>query len=1383
MSTPQTQPRANTEGGPDPWPLFELLSKVRRLLRASWVSTGAGIAVGLFAGVTLVFALLDLAVPLWVWLRWVAFACVAVPTAWVGYTGVLRPLVRRMSHRMVARRVERELPGIHNRLLSCVDLAEKHSGATRGCPTDAAPPASPEFYRRLVSEALERIRGFRPASVVDLPSLRRAAAAAGLTLMLFLLAWFVFSDRLPTALARIFRPWADIPPATAVKFTVRPGSRKVLKGDDVRFQVDVLSQKQPDELRLEIVPADGSPRLWYPLRRRGSRWTHVLQGYEKSFSYRVHGGGTWSPRYQITMVDRPRITGISAAVYLPKYMRAKRPLRNPPQVLDVTGPEQSQVELRVDVEGSAVEGEILLGRAARRQVEVPEEERRLRVWFSDALPEGAVAEGNWQWEPQAAGRKAHSDPAGAEFHHHLFHSAARPFVVQEGEHLFAWVYIVPAEEGQAGAAVESLMLLWHDGEGWEHRAFWGADRVNVGQLGTASRYRVGDLPPAGKWVRLEVPAAAVGLEGKSLRGMGFAQFGGQAYWQACGTLSPRQASEEVFEVVQQVPLRPVKQRAGQWIGRFPLVGQGLYRVELRNEMGAPNQTMKEAHYLAVADEPPQVMLERPGSDLVLSQPQAVPLVISVYDDFALADVTLLVQKGDTGSFQGRKIKQFKRRVRGETLAHTLNLAEFQLQPGEFIRYRVQCRDRKDQIAQTQDFTIRLAADENAADRQLARFEEAQDSFQQRLAQLIAEQTKVSEALETLAADYQPLEETLERARAESQAAARAAAQQLSGNAAQQSAPAQQGAPIQLDAPTVQQLAELQQRLAQLAAQEQQYSQHGQQLAAELGQAVQQAQQLDLLVPELAAEMAAAQQAFEQLAAHAMQQLAQAMHEHAQAAQAMQQQSASPASPRLGDLARLGQRVQQELEAVAERLAALDRARTEQARGELEAALAQLRRDLLQQRGAAAARGLADLKAALEALRQRLENLESRQAALMRDAEVVSDALLPEVAEHQQQLDAEAEPTLDQAERLLAADQKRRPRQPRFPAAPYEGEGEEYLVPPAEEDTPPTPEELAAMKQAADAQADGDAARQQQSQQEEQEEPLYEPALGGDRPRLDPRFADMLRPVEQQDQAAQADAPARQERQQLARHQRGRLQELNLSKQAVASDAQSLESLLAQLEQALDAAQASAQASAPDPAGKAPAQSKRAPAQSQGEKGRSKSAGPVDASAQGSEGQPSEPQQGPPAESQQGQSRPPEMGEPALLDEAQARQLAALLNSPLFEQALAMLERLQQFEQTLASQSGQQNQAVQPGQPSSQPPSGLARGALTGNMAGTRLGMAIIERELAHLDPATRTVILKLPPRVREELLQGMQEQGPEGYQEFIRDYFRRLSTLKAEGEQ
>lgn len=77
------------------------------------------------------------------------------------------------------------------------------------------------------------------------------------------------------------------------------------------------------------------------------------------------------------------------------------------------------------------------------------------------------------------------------------------------------------------------MLQWNDG-GWNARAYWGANLVNWGWDGTASRRYMGPLPATGQWVRLEVPASAVGLEGKTLNGMAFTLYDGKAIWDKAG---------------------------------------------------------------------------------------------------------------------------------------------------------------------------------------------------------------------------------------------------------------------------------------------------------------------------------------------------------------------------------------------------------------------------------------------------------------------------------------------------------------------------------------------------------------------------------------------------------------------------------------------------------------------------------------------------------------------------------------------------------------------------------------------------------------------------------------------------------------------------------
>jgi hypothetical protein len=49
-------------------------------------------------------------------------------------------------------------------------------------------------------------------------------------------------------------------------------------------------------------------------------------------------------------------------------------------------------------------------------------------------------------------------------------------------------------------------------------------------------------------------------------------------------------------------------------------------------------------------------------------------------------------------------------------------------------------------------------------------------------------------------------------------------------------------------------------------------------------------------------------------------------------------------------------------------------------------------------------------------------------------------------------------------------------------------------------------------------------------------------------------------------------------------------------------------------------------------------------------------------------------------------------------------------------------------------------------------------------------------ELGKLPADLRAMILKMPPsRTREELIRGLNEQGPEAYRAFIEDYFKRLT--------
>jgi hypothetical protein len=165
--------------------------------------------------------------------------------------------------------------------------------------------------------------------------------------------------------------------------------------------------------------------------------------------------------------------------------------------------------------------------------------RRVKtVWVDDTLPNGAIRYGEggdrWTWvdAPAFSGKTAHRSNTAHGHHQHFFNYAKRTMPVRSGDVLFAHVYIDPVNPP------EQIMLQWNDGT-WEHRAYWGRSMNDLGVENTASRRAMGPLPKAGRWVRLEVPANLVGLEGKNLKGMAFTLYGGRATWDQAGKFTWR----------------------------------------------------------------------------------------------------------------------------------------------------------------------------------------------------------------------------------------------------------------------------------------------------------------------------------------------------------------------------------------------------------------------------------------------------------------------------------------------------------------------------------------------------------------------------------------------------------------------------------------------------------------------------------------------------------------------------------------------------------------------------------------------------------------------------------------------------------------------------
>ncbi len=216
--------------------------------------------------------------------------------------------------------------------------------------------------------------------------------------------------------------------------------------------------------------------------------------------------------------------------------------KDPPPTLRILTAQQKQeiASLRGDVKNVKAE---LRKQLAAVEYHEPDDsklgkvvEEVQRIWVDDEVPTGAKESEPWKWvttpKPVLSGKRATTRTAMGRSQH-FFEKAKEPLVVEKQQLLFAYVYLDPDNPPK------EIMMQWNNGT-WEHRAYWGANVIDWGKNGKASRRHKGDLPPAGEWVRLEVSVGDVGLKpGDKVHGWAFTQFDGTVYWDKIGVTTRR----------------------------------------------------------------------------------------------------------------------------------------------------------------------------------------------------------------------------------------------------------------------------------------------------------------------------------------------------------------------------------------------------------------------------------------------------------------------------------------------------------------------------------------------------------------------------------------------------------------------------------------------------------------------------------------------------------------------------------------------------------------------------------------------------------------------------------------------------------------------------
>ena len=259
-----------------------------------------------------------------------------------------------------------------------------------------------------------------------------------------------------------------------------------------------------------------------------------------------------------------------------------------------------------------------------------------QLWFDDDFPKGGKVTASpghpTLFVTAENGKVGHGERALKRSDKGLAQDVCEglaPLEVPAEGKLFVHVYLEESD------LPESLMLQYFKGN-WLHRAVWGDyEAINWGKANTTERVHMGPLPEPGKWVRLEVPTARLGLNaGDQITGFAFTQFGGTVFWDQAGIAGRNDPAGD--------PRRSLlawwKQQTGKDTPGVPQDLKGALKAGPEKKVSAEQEKKLRDYYLqyVCADTKPQ--LEAPAKELAALQGQRDALDKSIPATFIFRDL-------------------------------------------------------------------------------------------------------------------------------------------------------------------------------------------------------------------------------------------------------------------------------------------------------------------------------------------------------------------------------------------------------------------------------------------------------------------------------------------------------------------------------------------------------------------------------------------------------------------------------------------------------------------------------------------------------------------------------------------------------------------------
>ncbi len=288
--------------------LLRRLYALRKRQIAARVLYGAGLTLCCALGCFFVLLLLETALYLPPTVKVVVVGVIGLVLAFLAVLYCFRPLLLPPSPEDVALQVERAFGGLHQRLISALQLwtTERHVDHSARM-VDAA-----------VIQADEALASLNLDPLVARVQPLRMAVLCGALGVAILVAFAILPGPLTAAAGRISRPATAYarPPETFI--AVHSGSAEIVAGEPFAIEA-TLTGLVPLQARITLREDDA----WTPLELsvRNGRIEHRIPAVTRSLQYRLQANDAVTPVYTVTAKPRPMVVRLRHDNRYPAYTR------------------------------------------------------------------------------------------------------------------------------------------------------------------------------------------------------------------------------------------------------------------------------------------------------------------------------------------------------------------------------------------------------------------------------------------------------------------------------------------------------------------------------------------------------------------------------------------------------------------------------------------------------------------------------------------------------------------------------------------------------------------------------------------------------------------------------------------------------------------------------------------------------------------------------------------------------------------------------------------------------------------------------------------------------------------------------------------------------